>query len=358
MKFKLNIIFHALFLLILILINFSYQSNLNSNFKIFSKSIRDNPPKEEGTSEENDIKKVLKEKKHLERSLKKLKKMITQLELNQEELSKKNDVMKAELHHKNKMIASMKKNLAKLKEESNNGGSNGNVIKEVKGILSGMSEFNGLLHQVEMSNIQEKEMKSEFIDKLNQISTSQKNIDDVYTDLKENYKEKFSTILNKISQIQNQEEQIRQKLFFIEKEKEKTSLSRKFKKEADFTQHGTMIEPSCVNRDSCRTCLEDSQCVWCAKSRQCVQGDIYGPYDGRCNKQGEFNYSNCEPNFCEKFSNCAQCLENVSCGWCSKTNSCMDGNERQSIGLLCPSKEYFHKMKQGRCGPHSSYLLK
>jgi hypothetical protein len=358
MKCNFNIIFHSHFLIILILINFSYQSNLNSNFKFSTDSLRDNPKEEPKSEDSNDIKKVLKEKKHLEKSLKKLKKMIKQLEINQEELFKKNDNLKTELNHKNKLISDMKKNLAKLKEENSNGGSNGNVIKEVKSILSGMSEFKGLLHQVEMSNIQEKEMKREFIDKLDQISTSQKKIDEVYNDLNLNYKEKFNSLLNNVNKIQNQDEKIKQKLFFIEKEKEKTSMTRKLKKEGKFNQHGTLIEPSCVNRNSCRTCLEDSQCVWCAKTRQCVQGDIYGPYDGRCNKQGEFSYSKCEPNFCEQFSNCTQCIENVSCGWCSKTNSCMDGNERQPIGLLCPSKEYFHKMKQGRCGAHSSYFLK
>jgi hypothetical protein len=139
-------------------------------------------------------------------------------------------------------------------------------------------------------------------------------------------------------------------LTFFENERKKTNLSSQFiqgKIKLD-SQNVRIIEPKCVNRDSCRVCLEDPSCVWCNLDRKCNLGDESGPIDGSCVKS--FNYSYCEKS-CLQLSSCSSCIQNSLCGWCGSLSKCIEGNSQRPIGIMCESG-YFHKQAQGRCSNH------
>ncbi len=82
-------------------------------------------------------------------------------------------------------------------------------------------------------------------------------------------------------------------------------------------------------------------------------GDLYGAYDGSCNNENDFKYSNCENvNFCNKYTNCTECINNAGCGWCDETKMCLEGTRNNPIGIICVNG-YFHKFTQGRCSMHT-----
>jgi hypothetical protein len=304
-----------------------------------------------------DAAKLQKDKNKLEKNLKKVKHELEDLKNSTKIITVENDMLKFELRNKTEALKIMNLQMIKLKEDATNYGSSDNIIREIKTVLKGMSQFNGLLHQVEMNNLEEKHLKIEFSDKMKEISDSQKHFNDIYLDINQNYKEKLKSISSQIHEIEVKNKEIKDKLMTLEVERDKTSKSRKLKSEG-IKKSPQIIEPKCINRNSCRTCLEDSECVWCSKLKKCVLGDMSGAYDGKCNGRNEFNYSKCDnENFCGKFETCTECLVNVNCGWCAVTNLCVEGTERSPLGdnYSCPISNYFHKMKQGRCSSHSNF---
>jgi hypothetical protein len=173
------------------------------------------------------------------------------------------------------------------------------------------------------------------------------------------YVDRFDEIVRKVSGLEKMDKILKQRLTIVEKESEKTGRTR-----SQIKQHGTfsisssfntILEPNCINRKNCRTCLEDSKCIWCDKSQKCKLGDISGTYDGSCSKHGEFHYSSCQnESFCNNFSNCTDCINNASCGWCGELNSCVEGGYKSPIGMMCVNG-YVHKFAEGRCSIHSKY---
>ena len=166
----------------------------------------------------------------------------------------------------------------------------------------------------------------------------------------------MKSLNEKIENIETIDKEMKEKLFTFEKEREKTSSSRQLMN-GGFYKEKSLIEPKCLNRNSCNICLQDNECVWCSKLNKCVLGDISGAYDGKCNAKDEFQYSKCKSQkICEVLESCTECIENKSCGWCAESKMCVEGNKRNPIGIMCT--DYFHKMKQGRCSSHSNFVKK
>ena len=103
-------------------------------------------------------------------------------------------------------------------------------------------------------------------------------------------------IKDKIDLLKKLTENITSKLFLMENEKVKTGISRA-NRIKPYKHRLTTIEPNCINRNSCKTCLADPKCIWCQKSQNCLVGDSSGSFDGTCSKQGDFSYIKCPRKF-------------------------------------------------------------
>ena len=82
----------------------------------------------------------------------------------------------------------------------------------------------------------------------------------------------------------------------------------------------------CQQHTLCSSCLEESDCVWCADgSGSCVAGTIdNGPAnDGTC-KDWESSYCLHEP--CAAYSQCSTCTSDAFCGWSGSESVCVEGD--------------------------------
>ena len=157
-------------------------------------------------------------------------------------------------------------------------------------------------------------------------------------------------MLNQADYLIKKDKIFQNKVLILENDRRKSIISLKNLKNNNFFNEGNnyKVQPKCLNRNSCRVCLEDPNCIWCNLDKKCTLGDQNGPYDGSCVKS--FNYSFCEKS-CFNYTSCNTCLSNELCGWCGQLNKCVEGNIRNSIGMICDSG-YIHKVNQGRCSNH------
>lgn len=302
---------------------------------------------------ETDINQVIKAKSKLEKTVKKLQQQLDELNFNSEALKRENNDMKMQLAQKKNNTNSNSNNNNNNKEENNADKSRGdpNSIKEA---LSHMREFQTLFQQMDLQNMEEKQLKEEFNEKMKDLTQSQMRVDQIYRDLKSTYKNRLDVLKNKVERMEKDEVSLRQKIQIIQKENDKVSMMRKeMTNGSAFIKKASLIEPECVNRGSCRTCLQNPKCIWCGKNNKCMLGDISGAYDGSCNSGEDFQFSSCEKkSFCNNFKTCTECLGNLSCGWCGELNMCLEGTYKSPIGVSCENS-YFHQLAQGRCSAHS-----
>lgn len=154
-------------------------------------------------------------------------------------------------------------------------------------------------------------------------------------------------MLRQANYLEREDKNLENRISIFENEKKKKVFTSKTATESTNAQR-FYIEPKCVNRDSCRVCLEDPNCVWCTNDKRCTIGDLNGPFDGSCVKA--FKYSFCDKD-CLKYSSCSECVNNHQCGWCGKLSKCIEGNSKKPIGFLCEIG-YLHKESKGRCSDH------
>lgn len=246
----------------------------------------------------------------------------------------------------------------KINNDSNSVGigNDKNILKSMSNIITGMSEFYSLYNSMQMQISSEKNLREEIEEEIKDISNSHRRIDEIYRQIQTNYEERLDSLFTILPQLQKSDEKNKQRMFILEKEKEKEGFFRKNLKNNVFnSQKANVIEPQCVNRNSCRVCLEDPSCIWCKSSNKCMLGDSSGSIDGSCNGNDLFFYSSCPltESKCGFKKTCTDCIQNKLCGWCEVNSICIEGTISKPIGLLCPDKNYFHLNKQGRCSSHS-----
>lgn len=83
---------------------------------------------------------------------------------------------------------------------------------------------------------------------------------------------------------------------------------------------GAIFAQTCGSKTSCKDCVADPQCGWCAPTWQCLNGTATGPNEGHCEGPA-WEYSKCTQ--CEGLGDCRSCLLHASdCWWCASSNKC------------------------------------
>lgn len=112
----------------------------------------------------------------------------------------------------------------------------------------------------------------------------------------------------------------------------------------------------CGDFESCGACVADDRCGWAPNAGRaglCLRGTVRGPvpmwtmspsymrdpfreFLSRTNIT-EWAFAYCPETRCTGYQGCAACLADPQCGYCSTTQSCMDGaTEGPTRGQFCP----------------------
>jgi hypothetical protein len=114
----------------------------------------------------------------------------------------------------------------------------------------------------------------------------------------------------------------------------------------------TLCYCSCASKLRCGTCLEEEHCVWCGPpggAGTCVPGREQQPrsqqgcpYDGG----GVLNtVCACQVNRCTaecKQRSCGECADDLLCGWCGSSQTCMQGGVSGPKFDLCTDQWIAH----------------
>lgn len=87
-------------------------------------------------------------------------------------------------------------------------------------------------------------------------------------------------------------------------------------------------EFTCAQHTLCGSCLEESNCVWCADDQgSCVPGSVEdGPSTGAQCTHWEGSYCTSEP--CAHYTQCSTCVSDAFCGWSASESKCVEGDSK------------------------------
>lgn len=233
-----------------------------------------------------------------------------------------------------------------LYQNSENFSNSNSVEKKLENYFEKYFDYQGFYQQIELQRSREKELREMVENKMRHIDSIDRKIQGMFSDIQSGVKDRVDKLEKKFAESEISNSELSRRIFALEKDKEKAQLSREMIKQGvSETLMSDLIEPECINRNSCRVCLEDPKCVWCSIEQKCKSGDLSGPFDGTC--LNTFQYSSCSTNKCTSMS-CSECIRDPSCGWCHSENRCMEGSERGSIGYLCSGK-FIHLDNDKKC---------
>lgn len=293
--------------------------------------------------------KFKKEREKLKKDISSLKRKMKAMYDDSKKLVTDNKNLKENLTSKETENKKLGKKIKLLKNSS--AGSGTKNIKEIRGILHHLSEFQGVENQLKAFADEEKVLETLVNSRLETVIQKHKQINEIYSELKISFRDKLQQIIKNVTKLEKADKDFKDQIFLLEKEKEKTANNRR--QTAHPKTSGGLLEPPCVNRNSCNICLDDPKCVWCAKQGQCAEGDLAGPFDGSCKN---YWFTSCmKESFCSQIKTCSECIEHVGCGWCGEMGRCLEGNDKRPVGIPC-SESYFHRLKQGRCSSHTNFI--
>ncbi len=107
----------------------------------------------------------------------------------------------------------------------------------------------------------------------------------------------------------------------------------------------------CGKLNNCGSCTANPKCGWCSLTQTCVEGNEKGPLDGSCTF---YDYQVCSaPRECGTYKKCGvsinlikDCIKDVACGWCDKSGFplCMNKNDAEKGG--CRSDNFIHQWRE------------
>lgn len=244
-------------------------------------------------------------------------------------------------------------------------------MKMLKEVLQKNLEYHSFYEQIQLQIEREKSLRNEVKEKLGDLNKVEFKLESIFRDMEVNYAHRIETFMNRLDRVETTNKNLRQKILEIEEKNQKEQLGRQMKnlgisndplkkiRDKDSLTNKqinpfnsdiktSFLEPKCINRGSCRLCLEDPECVYCESNNTCKEGDSSGAFDGSCDK---FKFNNCGAEECKKIESCEECISNVKCGWCGDTDRCSEGGQFSMIGSVCTGN-YYHLFKQGRCKSH------
>lgn len=109
----------------------------------------------------------------------------------------------------------------------------------------------------------------------------------------------------------------------------------------------------CSSLSSCSECTANPSCGWCSLSNKCVEGNENGPlYQSTCSA---YEYNKCSKQTdCSRFKSCDKCIEDVGCAWCSNNINglgCID-----QISTDCPESNRIHLWGEKNVCPRKNKL--
>jgi len=98
----------------------------------------------------------------------------------------------------------------------------------------------------------------------------------------------------------------------------------------------------CTSATDCASCTAMSTCGWCAGLGRCFDGTSTGPRGATCALGWQWLSSSCgttptDP--CRTATQCGDCTDRSSCGWCASTRQCLSGTATGPVmgTAMCPS---------------------
>ncbi len=220
------------------------------------------------------------------------------------------------------------------------------MVVELKNIVSEMNQYNLLFQELKLQTERQNELKKHLNSKVQEIVNSEAKINNLYNDIKRTYSNGIEEISKKVSDLEKNNNEIKQRVFQMAKDAEKEKILQSTLSSSSSNIYMESLKKDCYDRGSCNICLEDPKCVWCSVEKKCLPGDFSGPLDGSCSLS--FEYGSCSQQSCSTFKTCGSCLENLTCGWCEASKLCLDGNKIKPSKQVC-LKDYIHKQNYKKC---------
>ena len=259
-----------------------------------------NPKWEDNLSPEELVKKLFKQRERLLKNVNKIKTKVVDLIGKNEILLKENQNMFDELNktkqyiNESTIILNQTKNEIKQNSLSNTN-SNFELLSEK---IHEMFDFQKYYFLIEMMNIDQTELQSDMTKKLEFLSKIRNKLEDMYYDLKINLFDKFDDLSSKLSSIKTHN-------------KKNSHLIDLYYEQLN----STLEKTNKLNAESFFKINQSNQ----KKKR---------------NHKNIIKQIKKKEQFCIKIDNCNDCIENVSCGWSTVMNKCVETNySENSIGV-------------------------
>ena len=259
-----------------------------------------NPKWEDNLSPEELVKKLFKQRERLLKNVNKIKTKVVDLIGKNEILLKENQNMFDELNktkqyiNESTIILNQTKNEIRQNSLSNTN-SNFELLSEK---IHEMFDFQKFYFLIEMMNIDQTELQSDMTKKLEFLSKIRNKLEDMYYDLKINLFDKFDDLSSKLSSIKTHN-------------KKNSHLIDLYYEQLN----STLEKENKLNAESFFKINQSNQ----KKKR---------------NHKNIIKQIKKKEQFCIKIDNCNDCIENVSCGWSTVMNKCVETNySENSIGV-------------------------
>ena len=259
-----------------------------------------NPKWEDNLSPEELVKKLFKQRERLLKNVNKIKTKVVDLIGKNEVILKENQNMFDELNKTKQYINESTILLNKTKNEikQNSLSSTNSNFELLTEKIREMFDFQKYYFLIEMMNIDQTELQSDMTKKLEFLSKIRNKLEDMYYDLKINLFDKFDDLSSKLSSIKTHNK-----------------------------QNGHLMD---LYYEQLNSTLE--------KEKK-LNSDSFFKIN-HLNQKKKLNHKNIikqikkKEQFCNKIDDCNDCIENVSCGWSTVMNKCVETNySEDSIGV-------------------------
>ena len=150
-----------------------------------------------------------------------------------------------------------------------------------------LSEY-ALYSQLQFDLLREKNLRQEVDDKLASISVLESNFTSLYNELTQKYRSSLTHLKSKMKSLTQNTNELEQKISEIQKNQVQTQAL------FNISLSMTSSSSECESRKNCDECLSSPKCVWCLSEENCQEGDMYGPFESKC--QNGYEYNKCPNN--------------------------------------------------------------